>query len=304
MKAEFYHRYSEFLKARFGGPVRKICVDAGFSCPNRDGALSRDGCVFCDNDAFGPPRGSAMKSVREQVLDGIAGMEKPDLRGKYLVYFQPFSNTHGPVRTLRERYEQAFCHPDVVGLAIGTRPDCLDPEKAALLREMAERAYVSVEIGVQSLDEDTLRWMNRGHSYGAVEKAVALFHGSKVEICLHLILGFPSDSRKAVIRAARALTELGYHSIKIHSLHVCKGTRLEGLYWDRLVPLFTLNAYVSRVADFLEHTPWKIVIQRIMGEAQKGCLVAPEWCATKSAVIAALDQEFSKRNSRQGAKAP
>jgi radical SAM protein (TIGR01212 family) len=297
-----YYKYSEFLKKHFNAPVRKIGVDAGFSCPNRDGTLGSKGCVYCSNDAFSPARRNGPESIREQVLTGISRMERQDSREKYIVYFQPFTNTYKPAAELEKIYQQAFCHPDVVGIAVGTRPDCLDAEKAALLKALAEKTYVSVEIGVQSVNEESLRWMNRGHSFAAVEEAVALFQGGKAELCFHLILGFAWEGRKAGVQAARALACLPYHSIKLHNLHVCRGTPLEKDYWARKVPLPALRDYVSMAADFLEHTPATVSVQRLIGDAPPEHLVAPDWCLNKAGAVREIEEELERRKSVQGIK--
>ncbi|OGS33806.1 MAG: TIGR01212 family radical SAM protein [Elusimicrobia bacterium RIFOXYB2_FULL_49_7] len=295
-----YFRYSSFLKSRFHSPVRKISVDAGFSCPNREGSFSIQGCIYCNNDAFSPARQVSGQTVQQQVLQAIEHRSRAERPEKYIVYFQPFTNTYAPVKQLEVLYREAFCHPDVVGIAIGTRPDCLDSEKAELIGRLAEKSYVSLEIGVQSIYDDTLRRINRGHDFKAVEQAMALFVGSRVEIGFHLILGFPWEKKETASESGRILAGLNYHSIKIHHLHVCRNTPLEREYLQAKLSLPSMESHVVSVVDFLENTPGSIVVQRLMGDVPKEYLVAPAWSGNKAGVLSAIDAEFAKRNSFQG----
>jgi radical SAM protein (TIGR01212 family) len=294
-----YYRYSDFLKKRFGGRVQKITVDGGFSCPNRDGTLSKQGCVYCNNEAFSPARQKRHLDIQQQVMDEIEKLQKKGVQ-KYLVYFQPFTNTHEPVRELENIYNQALCHPGIVGLAIGTRPDCIDPDRVSLINDIAKDHYVSLEIGVQSIHEKTLKWMNRGHDFRAVCRAADLCQKTDAEICFHVILGLPGEGDKEVNETAASLAKLGYHSLKIHNLHVLKGTRLEQDYHSGRIAVTDMDTHVERTVDFLERTPGSISIQRLMGDAPRKYLVAPAWCLEKQKVLKAIDETFMKRGSVQG----
>lgn len=295
-----YRRYSDWLKDRFGAKVRKITVDAGFSCPNRDGTLSNLGCSFCDNEAFSPAVAHRGESVEDQVRAEIDRSRAQGFAGKFLVYFQPFTNTHGSLEKLRAAYEQAFCHQDVAGMAVGTRPDCLDQNKVALLREFAKSHYVSVEIGAQSANDDALKAVNRGHTFKDTCNAAALCRAQGLDICFHVILGLPGDGREGVRKTAVELAKLDYQSLKIHNLHVCQGTLLEQEFKEGKIALPSFDDHVSWTVDFLERTPESVTIQRLMGDAPADHLVAPQWCLEKQKVLKAVEEEFERRGSRQG----
>lgn len=295
-----YFKYSDFLKQKFGCPVRKITIDGGFTCPNRDGTLSRDGCIFCDNHSFSPALSLRHLSVADQISHWIGKQKKKETTGKFLAYFQPFTNTHKSAGELAKLYRQALGHPEVVGILIGTRPDALDAEKIEVIADLARECYVSLEIGVQSIFDRTLQWMNRGHDFKAVERAASLCRGRGIDLCFHVILGLPDESANEVRETARALAGLDYQSIKIHHLHVVRHTKLEELYYAGRLKLLTLKEYAGLVADFLEHTPSTVAVQRLQGDAAVEVLVAPEWGMDKQEVIKAVLHEFEKRKTRQG----
>jgi uncharacterized protein len=296
----YYYKYSDFLKQKFGCPVRKITLDAGFDCPNRDGTLSTEGCIFCDNHAFSPALALRHLPVKDQVLHWIGKLKKKESGEKYLAYFQSFTNTHKPSKELKRIYDQALCHEDVVGIAIGTRPDSVNEEKMDVIAALKEKCYVSLELGVQSMHKTSLEWMNRRHGFDAVVKAAKMCRERGIDLCFHVILGLPGENRKAVQETAKALADLDYQSIKIHHLHVSRATKLESLFYSGKIRLPEMKEHAEMVVDFLELTPATITVQRLIGDASVDFLVAPEWGLDKQAVLREIDREFDRRKSRQG----
>jgi radical SAM protein (TIGR01212 family) len=298
--AKYWTSWSETMKNKLGGNVRKISIDAGFSCPNRDGTVGTGGCVFCNNEAFSPAVKFQQLGIEEQIKKGISYFSARKHGERYLAFFQAYSNTYAPVEKLEELYATALEVPGVSGLIVSTRPDCIDIQNAALLKALSKKSYVSVEIGVQSIYSESLEWMNRGHDYSAVKEAVALFADSGIDICLHVILGLPGEKREAAKATARELSLLNYHSLKLHNFHVLKNSAIEEEYRAGKLHIPSLNEHVELAADFLENTHDYIAIQRISGDAPGDFLVAPQWCLDKSAVKYALEEEFQRRKTFQG----
>lgn len=297
-----YTPYSEILSQRgwMGTRIRKVTLNGGFTCPNRDGTKAQGGCTFCDNRSFSPSAGDRGKSVSDQLDQGIAFLRSRFKAEKFIAYFQTYSGTYAPVDRLRSLYMQALAHPDVIGLAIGTRPDCITPEIADLLEEMGKRTYLSLEIGLQSSFDTSLELVNRAHTFKDFSQAMDLCDGRGFEICIHVILGLPGESAFHYRRTACSLIRWKYHSLKIHPLHVVKGTVLARQYEDgKYLPL-EKNIYVQGLVDFLERVPPLVGIQRFTGDAPESMLLAPLWCRDKSVLQEAMLAEFLDRGTWQG----
>jgi radical SAM protein (TIGR01212 family) len=317
------------LRQRFGRRVQKISIDAGFTCPNVDGTVATGGCTFCDNRSFSPSRRSAVAyrrfpraGIRGQIDQSIARMR---LRYRncrdFLAYFQPATNTYAPVARLRTVYEEALSHPQVVGLVIGTRPDCVPDEVLELLEEFAARrsphvaeslrdsdlpvsekpAYVSVEFGMQTMHDRSLDWMNRGHHHDAMIDAVARSRERGFEIGAHVILGLPGESHDDMMATARELGRLGVDAVKIHNLYCVKNTPLAEQVASGEVRLMERAEYVRTVVDFIELLPPTMIVDRISGDAPPDYFIGPSWCLDKPAVKAAVLEEFARRGTYQGA---
>lgn len=296
-----YHSYSFRLKQRFGTRVQKVSIDAGFTCPNVDGTVAVGGCVFCDNRSFSPSRRRPRMDVFDQIEDGIRRLRLHYERcDQFIAYFQPATNTYAPVERLRSVYERALSHPLVVGLAIGTRPDCVPNETLDLIGELSQRVFVSVEYGVQTIHDRSLHWMNRGHDYACFPDAVARSQGRGFEICAHVILGIPGETHDDMMATAYEMARLPIDAIKIHNLYAVRDTPLADQLERGEVRLQSREEYITTLVDFLEVLPPSMVVERISGDAPSEYFVAPTWCLDKPNVRLALDAEFQRRDSWQG----
>ena len=298
----YYTPYSETLKQRgFGGlRIRKVTLNGGFTCPNLDGTKGRGGCVFCDNRGFSPVAERRGAAIETQLEEGIRYSRVHFEAQKFIAYFQPFSGTYAPVTRLRESYERALRHPDVIGLSIGTRPDCVTAEIVELLEEFSRKTYLTLELGLQSSDDGTLNRINRGHTFSEFSAAMDLCRNRGFDVCVHVILGLPGETTTHHRNTALSLNRWPYHSIKIHPLHIVKGTPLaEDFARGRYAPL-EFEKYVEEVVGFLEHVPARVGVQRFTGDAKGELLIAPQWCREKNIIRNAMIAEFRRRNSRQG----
>jgi radical SAM protein (TIGR01212 family) len=295
-----YYPFSRFLRERFGRRVYRVTIDAGFTCPNVDGTVTTGGCVFCDNRSFSPNRRLPRATVRAQVERGVLLLSKRYHADLFLAYFQAATNTHAPVERLRRLYDEALDHPQVAGLAIGTRPDSVPDPVLDLLQACARERYVCLELGLQSTHDRSLEWMNRGHDYAVFRDAVRRCQGRGLDLCVHVILGLPGETHADIMATADALAGLPVHGVKIHNLHVVRKTPLEEMYRRGEVRMLERDEYVSLVCDFLERLPPTMVIHRLNGDAPPEYLVAPQWCAEKPALLEAIESELSRRDSWQG----
>jgi len=295
-----YYHYNFFLRSRFGYRVQKVSVDAGFSCPNVDGTVAIGGCTFCDNRSFSPSRRAPRVSVIEQINDGIRRLKIRYKVDHFMAYFQPATNTYAPVERLRKVYYEALGHPQVVALAIGTRPDCVPDDVLDLLQEIAARHYLSVEYGLQTIHDRSLDWMNRGHHHDAFLDAMARSRGRGFEICAHVMLGLPGESHADMLATAREVARLNLDAVKIHNLYAVKRTKLADQVAAGEVRLMQRDEYVSTVVDFLELLPPHTIVERISGEAPPDYFIGPSWCLDKPSVRAAIDAELIRRDTWQG----
>jgi radical SAM protein (TIGR01212 family) len=295
-----YYTFNFFLRRRFGERVQKVSVDAGFTCPNVDGTVAIGGCAFCDNRSFSPSRRTRRRPVAEQLDEGIRRLRFRYSVEQFIAYFQPATNTYAPVETLRPLYEAALAHPRVVGLAIGTRPDCVADPVLDLLGDVARRGYLSVEYGLQTIHNRSLDWMNRGHHHDAFVDAMARSRGRGFEICAHVMLGLPGESREDMLATAREVARLGLDSVKIHNLYAVRDTRLADQVAAGEVRLMERDEYVETLVSFLELLPPNCVVERVSGDAPPDYFLGPAWCLDKPAVRAAVDAELLRRDTWQG----
>jgi radical SAM protein (TIGR01212 family) len=295
-----YRAFSSFLRDRFGTRVYRVTLDAGFTCPNVDGKVAVGGCVYCDNRSFSPNRRLPRTTIRAQVERGINTLGKRYGAERFLAYFQAATNTYAPVDKLRRLYDEALDHPQVVGLAVGTRPDCVSDDVLDLLEGYARERYVCLELGLQTIHDRSLEWMNRGHHFGAFVDAVGRCRGRGLDLCAHVILGLPGESHEDMLATADVLAALPVDGVKIHNLHVVRGTPLEQMHQSGQVCMLARTEYVELVCDFLERLPGTMVIHRLSGDAPPDYLVAPLWCLDKPALLRAIQGELDRRDSRQG----
>jgi radical SAM protein (TIGR01212 family) len=296
-----YYSYNHFLRKKFGERVQKVSLDAGFTCPNVDGLVAKGGCTFCDNRSFSPSRRLPRAGILGQIDQSIARMRKRyENCQKFLAYFQPATNTYAPVERLRPLYEEALSHPQVVGLAIGTRSDCVPADVLDLLTEIAGRTYLAVEYGMQTMHDRSLVWMNRGHDHASFLDAVARSRGRGFEICAHVMLGLPGETHDDMMATARELARVGVDAVKIHNLYCVKNTRLADQVAAGEVTLIERDEYVQTLVDFIELLPPTVIIERTTGDAPPDYFVGPSWCLDKPGAKRAIDAEFARRDTFQG----
>ncbi|MDO4587546.1 MAG: TIGR01212 family radical SAM protein [Planctomycetia bacterium] len=297
------HRYyplAMYMRHEFGEPVWKISLDAHFSCPNIDGTVGREGCLFCDAKSFSPGRRFGLENLEAQMDDGITQLQRRHSVRKFLAYFQPSTNTYAPVERLESIFRRAMRRSEIVGLAIGTRPDALPDDVLDLLADLSKETRIFLEIGLQSAKNESLRFLNRGHNYETFADAIE--RAQKRNLCLgtHLILGIPGETRDDLIRTAQLVAQWKLHSIKLHNLYVVRNTKLAELWTENKISLPTCQEYAEMVVDFLEYQNPETVIERISGEASEEYLLAPQWTAIKHSARNAVDRAFRNRNTYQG----
>ena len=297
-----YYDFKSFLVNRFGCRVHKLQIDAGFTCPNRDGKVAWGGCAYCDGRGSILRQQGPLPSVAEQISSGKALYR--NLRGaaKFIAYFQTFTNTYAPVEKLRALYNEALAQQDIVGLSIGTRPDCMDDEILRMLEGYAKRSHVWIEYGLQSIHDRTLQRMNRGHDAATFVEAVRKTAGRGLFICAHIIAGLPGESREDMLETARSLAALAVDGIKIHSLLALRGTEVGRLYEEGKIAMLSQEDYVATACDILEILPPTTVIQRITAEGYRDIYLGPDWAPNKLKVLNAIDRELEKRDTWQGCR--
>ncbi len=297
-----FNSFGRYLKKRFNTTVYKVNVDAGFTCPNRDGSLDVTGCIYCNNDSFRPSECKPQLSIKEQIRNGINYLSLRYGATRFLVYFQPFTNTYAPLRDLERLYIEALSHPSVMGLAIGTRPDCVDEEKISFLQSLAKEYFILIEYGLQSIHDKTLQFIHRGHDFQAFLDAVSLTVGRGIHIGVHIIVGFPTETRKEMLKMATELSNHPIEFIKIHQLQVVKNTPLADYYTNKYFHTFDYNEYLDFMVDFIELLNPNMVIQRFFATAPEDILIAPKWGKTRHQVMSDIQKRFEQRNAFQGSK--
>ena len=297
-----YYDLKSYWRNRFGGSVQKLPIDAGFTCPNRDGRLAVGGCIYCDGRGSALRQAGALPPVGEQIRRGKEFYRQRGRAEKFVAYFQTFTNTDAPPERLRALYAEALAEPDVVGLSIGTRPDCVPAETLALLGDLAGRTHLWLEFGLQSIHDRTLQAINRGHDAAAFLDAVRRAAGRGILLCVHIIVGLPGEGRAEILQTARVLAGLPIAGIKIHSLLALAGTALGERYAQGGLALMGREDYVETVCDILEILPPQMVIQRLTADGYREIFLGPAWAANKLAVINAIDAELARRDTWQGCR--
>ncbi len=295
-----YNDFNTYLRNHFGCRVQKITVDAGLACPNRDGTIAVGGCIYCNERGSGPGPHARALTITDQLVRGKKAMWRRYKAKIFLVYFQAFSNTYAPVDMLRQLYQEAIDVPDIVAMAIGTRPDCIDDDKLDLIQEFAAKRMVWMEYGLQSAHDSTLIKINRGHDVACFTKAVKATQNRGIQICAHVILGLPGETAEQVHETARFISDLGIQGVKLHLLYVVKGTRLAALYQQGSYRCLERQAYVDLVCDFLERIPADMDVQRLTSDPHIHELVAPQWPLNKADTLARIHAELERRNTHQG----
>ncbi len=300
-----YNNYGTFLREKYNGQkVYKVIVDAGFSCPNRDGSKGFGGCTYCNTDSFTPELSRKLPSITEQVLQGIERAKKAYKAERFIIYFQPNTNTYGTVEYLKKCYDEALAvAPDViVGLSVGTRPDCLDAEKVALLESYCDRWNVDVEMGMESIYDTTLQQINRGCSHQEFVDAVALFANRPIDLCIHTVFGFPGETNEMMLQYIHEINRFPQIKfVKFHHLHIVEGSILGVHYKRNPFPLFTLEEYTNLLCQLIPLLRPDIIIQRLFGISDWDLLIAPNWGLKKTLIQNYMDKEIANRNIIQGA---
>lgn len=316
-----YNQYSAHLKNKFGVKVYKVTLDAGFSCPNRGGGVNggkcilnpemclqdengerMNGCIFCDEGGSFSQAHSNLLSIEEQLETGIETLRKKFKAQKFMSYFQAYSNTYKPVDELEKIYSSALKHPDIIGLSIGTRPDCVDREKLELIASFKDDYYTWIEYGLQSIHDKTLKAINRGHDFDCFLRAYELTKSFGINVCAHVILGLPGETRDDMLKTAQKLAELKVDGVKFHMLCALKDTQLSKMYEKGEVSFMSEENYIQTVCDFLEILPAETTIHRLAGNGLSTSLIAPLWLNKKFDTLNQIDRELEHRNSYQGIK--
>ena len=300
--SDYYLTFSEFLKKRFGQKVYKVTLDAGFSCPNRDGTLSSEGCIFCDDSGSFSRLYSPTLPIEEQLHVGMQKIKNRYHAEKFLAYFQAYTNTYKPVSDLKDLYDRVFID-DIVGMSIGTRPDCVDDEKLDLISSYnVGNRFIQVEYGIQSVNEKTLKFINRGHDFACFEKACKKSKERGLTVCAHVILGLPNETYDDMMQTAKTLASMGIDGIKIHMLAVMEGTKIHKMFNDGKINLMSEDDYITTVCDFLEYLPPEMIVQRLAGNGKREIRIQPRWLGKKLELVGKMEKEFERRGTKQGSK--
>jgi radical SAM protein (TIGR01212 family) len=297
-----YYSLSSYYKNLFGEKVYKISLNAGLTCPNRDGTLSTNGCIFCSEGGSGDFTFSPNLSINEQIEKGKLLLSKKHKGNKYIAYFQAFTNTYGDLNYLEKIYYEAANHPEIVGISIATRPDCLDQNILTLLEKLSSITKVWVELGLQTINGNTARFIRRGYDIDVFDTAVCNLNKIGVEIIVHLIIGLPNETREDIYKSVKYVCNKKISGIKLQLLHVLKHTDLEHYYSLNNFSTLSLDEYVDILINCIELIPENIVIHRITGDAPKKILVAPLWSSNKKHVLNTIHKELKRRNTFQGCK--
>lgn len=302
MNTPRYNELSAYLSAHFPFKVQKISLNAGFTCPNRDGTVGYGGCTYCNNQTFNPTYCKTEKTVAQQLEEGkqFFARKYPDM--KYLAYFQAYTNTYGELQELKRKYEEALQVPDVVGIVIGTRPDCMPDELLDYLEELNRRTFLIVEYGVESTDNDTLKRINRGHSFEVAADAIRKTAERNIRVGAHIILGLPGETKEMLIQQAGFLSSLPLTTLKLHQLQLIKGTRMAAEYESRPQDfhLYTADEYIDLVIDYIEHLRPDMVLERFVSQSPKELLIAPDWGLKNHEFTDKVKKRMRERNSFQG----
>lgn len=295
-----YSDYNSYLRSIFGQRVQKITVDTGLGCPNRDGTIARGGCIYCNARGSGSGFFDQGLTIQEQIENGRRAMVRRYKASLFTVYFQSYTNTYTSCANMKKMYDQALALPGMRGMAIGTRPDCVDPAKLDLIASYTKDYLVWVEYGLQSIHDRTLALINRGHDFACFERAVAMTRERGINVCAHVILGLPGEDRAMMLETARALARLNIDGVKLHLLYVVKDTVLETMWKNGEYKCMEQREYVDTVCDFLELLPVSVIIQRITGDPHPEELAAPAWAVERNETFKMIQDTLEARNSFQG----
>lgn len=295
-----YKEFGTWLQAELGCKAQKLSVDAGLTCPNRDGTLGRGGCTFCDNRTFNPAYCRQGGSITDQLEAGKRFFSRKYPTMKYLAYFQSYSNSYGTLSHLKELYEEALRVPDVVGLVIGTRPDCMPDALLEYLEELNRRTFLLVEYGVESANEETLVRVNRGHTFAQARECIIRTAQRGIRVGVHMILGFPWETRSELIRQAQLIASLPITTLKLHQLQVIKGTQLAREYEFHPWPLPTAEEYVDLVLEYISHLPSSLVLERFVSQSPPEYVIAPRWGLKNHEFSALVKKAIQKRSTQLG----
>lgn len=302
MDTKRYRDFADFLNEHFDGKVQKISLHAGFTCPNRDGSIGVGGCTYCNNQTFSPDYCHTGKSITRQLDEGVAFFARKYPTMRYLAYFQAYTNTYGELEALKRKYEEALAHPGVVGIIIGTRPDCMPADLLDYLADLSRRTFVLVEYGVESTSDETLRRINRGHDFAASADAIRRTAAAGVLVGAHMILGLPGESREMMLKHARSLSQLPLDTLKLHQLQLIRHTRMAREY--EMSPqdfhLYGVDEYIDLAIDFAERLSPSIAIERFVSQSPAELLIAPRWGLKNHEFTARLLRRMRERDAWQG----
>lgn len=298
-----YNDYGRWIRNKFPFRVQKIAVDAGFSCPNRDGRISSGGCIFCDNNTFNPTYCDSRKSIRKQLEEGKDFFSSKYPKMKYLAYFQAFTNTYAPLERLKRMYEEALSVDDVVGIVIGTRPDCVSPELYDYLEKLNTQTFLIVEYGIESTNNDTLKYINRGHTFECTQRAIAETTGRGILTGGHVILGLPGEDYEESIRQAKSISKTSLNLLKIHQLQIIKGTKLADIYSRKPFHVYSVEEYIRLISEYIQRLRADIVLERFVSQSPADMLIAPRWGLKNHEFTNILVNYLKKTGAVQGAKA-
>ena len=303
-KEKLYNDLSAYLSECFPFKVQKISLNAGFTCPNRDGTVGYGGCTYCNNQTFNPAYCKTEKTVTEQLEEGkqFFARKYPDM--KFLAYFQAYTNTYAELEELKRKYEEALSVPDVVGIVIGTRPDCMPDTLLNYLEELNQRTFLLVEYGVESTDNDTLKRINRGHTFEVAEEAIRKTAARGIRVGAHIILGLPGEERSSLIKQAGLLSALPLTTLKLHQLQLIKGTRMAAEYYEHPEEfhLYSADEYIDLVIDYVEHLRPDMVLERFVSQSPKELLIAPDWGLKNHEFTDKVKKRMRERDAWQGKK--
>ena len=301
-KQSLYYDFASFLSHYFEGKVQKISIHAGFTCPNRDGSKGTGGCTYCNNQTFNPEYCKPEFGIRRQLEDGISFFARKYPQMRYLAYFQAYTNTYGELEQLKAMYEEALSVDGVVGLVIGTRPDCMPPALLDYIEELSRKTFVMVEYGIESANDDTLLRINRGHDFATAIDAIRRTHERGILVGGHLILGLPGENHDELMRQAEAIATLPLDMVKLHQLQLIRGTRMAREYEERPEDfhLYTGDEYIDLAIDYIERLPSTIVIERFISQSPRTLLIAPDWGMKNYQFVDRLRHRMQERGAYQG----
>jgi hypothetical protein len=298
-----YYDYTSYSKRKFAERVQKVSIDAGFTCPNRDGTKGIGGCTYCDNDTFNPFYCESSKSVTQQIEEGIDFFTEKYKAQLYFAYFQAYTNTYGSLEKIKAICEEALSHPKIIGLVIATRPDCIDEEKLDYFQKLTEKCEITIEYGIETFNDNTLSMINRGHSSEETKQAIALTAYRGINIGAHMIIGLPGEDYDIIMNNAMELSHLPINTLKLHQLQIIRNTRIAELFKEKpeLFLDLSIDKYIELVIDFLELLNPEIIVERFISESPQDMLISPKWGGLKNfEIVSRIEKRMIQRNTRQG----